>query len=188
MVAARGLRQSRLGAEAVTFLPRLRVMRLQLQYCTSGRLSVTSRRNRPAVLAGRMAGHMLLLAALVGGGCRKAAPAAPPPPQVSVLTVQPASVAASYEYTGQAEASKRVEVRAQVSGVIVHRPYVEGTDVKKGAVLFRIDPTPYEAAYRSAQAQLTNVRVRLGNAERNLSRLTPLLGDHAVAQKDVDDA
>ncbi len=112
----------------------------------------------------------------------------PPPPQVSVLTVQPTKIAAHYEYVGQAEASKRVEVRAQVSGVIVERPYVEGTDVAKGALLFRIDPTPYEAAYRGAQAQLANAQARLANAERSLARLEPLLADHAVAQKDVDDA
>jgi membrane fusion protein, multidrug efflux system len=143
---------------------------------------------RPIARVGRTVSHMLLLAALVAVGCRKAAPPPPPPPQVSVLTVEPTSVAASYEYTGQAEASKRVEVRAQVSGVIVARPYVEGTDVAKGALLFRIDPTPYEAAYRSAQAQVANARARLANAERNLARLTPLLADHAVAQKDVDDA
>src|SRR5213083_2322237 len=109
------------------------------------------------------------------------APAAPPPSEVSVLTVVPETVAARYEYVGQAEASRSVEVRSQVTGVIVARPYAEGTDVAKGALLFRIDPRTYEAAYRSAQAQLAN-------AERNLARLKALLGARAVAQKDVDDA
>jgi len=82
---------------------------------------------------------------------------------------------------GQAAASLSVEVRSQVTGVIVERPYVEGTDVAKGTLLFRIDPTTYEAAYRSAQA-------RLADAERNLARLKALLGARAVAQKDVEDA
>jgi membrane fusion protein (multidrug efflux system) len=126
--------------------------------------------------------------ALVAVACNKPAPGAPPPPDVSVLTVEPRTVPARYEFVGQAEASKHVEVRAQVSGVIVARPYVEGTDVPKGTVLFRIDPTQYEAAYRSAQAQLANARAALANADRNLARLRPLLADHAVAQKDVDDA
>lgn len=105
-----------------------------------------------------------------------------------MLTVKPQTVPADFEYVGQAEASKRVEVRAQVSGVIIARPYVEGTDVQKGAVLFQIDPTPYEAALHSAEAQQADAQARFANAERNLKRLEPLLGEHAVAQKDVDDA
>lgn len=136
----------------------------------------------------RALGGAASLAMLVAVGCAKGKPPTMPPPEVSVLTVKPESVPAHYEYVGQAEASKSVEVRAQVSGVIVSRPYVEGTDVPKGAVLFRIDPTPYEAALQSAQAQLTDARARLANADRNLARLRPLLADHAIAQKDFDDA
>src|SRR2546421_345837 len=105
------------------------------------------------------------------------APAAPPPSEVSVLTVVPETVSARYEYVGQAEASRSVEVRSQVTGVVVARPYAEGTDVAKGTLLFRIDPTTYEAADRSAQA-------RLANAERNLARLKSLLasrGDRPAA-------
>jgi len=126
---------------------------------------------------------VLLLAGAVAARTRTpaAAPAAPPPPEVTVVTVAPQTVAAQYEYVGQAEASRRVEVRALVTGVIVARPYVEGTDVAAGTLLFRIDPTTYEAAYRSAQA-------RLDNADRTLVRLKPLLAARAVAQKDVDDA
>lgn len=127
------------------------------------------------------AGVLLLAVAATAFRRPAAAVGAPPPPEVSVLTVVPQTVAARYEYVGQAEASRRVEVRALVTGVIVARPYVEGTDVAAGTLLFRIDPTTYEAAYRSAQA-------RLANAERTLARLQPLLAVRAVAQKDVDDA
>ena len=98
-----------------------------------------------------------------------------------MLTVVPETVTARYEFVGEAAASRRVEVRAQVTGVIVARPYPEGTNVAKGTLLFRIDPTTYEAAYRSAQA-------RLANADRNLARLKSLLASRAVAQKDADDA
>jgi membrane fusion protein (multidrug efflux system) len=147
------------------------------------------------LVSGMHRGHLPVVIALrfasllfIAAGCRKPAPPSPPPPEVSVLAVQPRTVTAQYEFVGQAEASKRVEVRAQVSGVIVSRPYVEGTDVPKGTLLFRIDQTPYEAAYRSAQAQVANAEAALANADRNLARLRPLLADHAVAQKDVDDA
>jgi membrane fusion protein (multidrug efflux system) len=129
-------------------------------------------------------------AALLQGGwaCRRAATAAPPPPEVSVLTVAPETVSARFEFVGQAAASRRIEVRAQVAGVIVARPYAEGTDVPKGALLFQIDSTTYDAAYRSARAQLADAAARLANADRNSARLKALLGSRAVAQKDVDDA
>src|SRR5881396_1864764 len=130
------------------------------------------------------AGVALALVLVGAAAARRLAPvasAAPPAPEVSVLTVVPETVTARFEYVGQAAASRSVEVRSQVTGVIVARPYDEGTDVAKGTLLFRIDPTTYEAAYRSAQA-------RLANADRNLARLKSLLASRAIAQKDVDDA
>src|SRR2546428_10619821 len=137
---------------------------------------------RPATWAAAIAVTLVLLgAAAARRRAPVASPAPPPPPEVSVVTVVPETVAARYQYVGQAEASRRVEVRALVTGVIVARPYVEGTDVAAGTLLFRIDPTTYDAAYRSAQA-------RLANADRTLARLKSLLAARAVAQKDVDDA
>jgi membrane fusion protein, multidrug efflux system len=121
-------------------------------------------------------------------GCGKSAQPPLPPPEVTVMMVEPKTIDASYEFVGQAEASKRVEVRSQLSGVIVERPYTEGTDVPKGKVLFRLDPTTYEAVYRSAEARQAIFQARLDNAARNLARLRPLLVEHAVSQKDVDDA
>jgi membrane fusion protein (multidrug efflux system) len=81
-----------------------------------------------------------------------------------------------------------VQIRAQVSGVIVERPYVEGTDVPKGKVLFRIDPRTYEASYESAKARLAEAEARFTNAERTLNRLQALVQHQAVAQEDVDNA
>src|SRR5216683_7351063 len=128
-----------------------------------------------------VAAALVLVGAAAARRLAPVASAAPPAPEVSVLTVVPETVTARFEYVGQAAASRSVEVRSQVTGVIVARPYAEGTDVAKGTLLFRIDPTTYEAAYRSAQA-------RLANADRTLARLKPLLAERAVAQKDVDDA
>ena len=136
---------------------------------------------RPATWTAAVAVALVLVGTAAVRRRAPAASAAPPPPEVSVLTVVPETVLARYEYVGQAAASRSVEVRSQVTGVIVARPYAEGTDVAKGTLLFRIDPTTYEAAYRSAQA-------RLANADRTLARLKPLLAARAVAQKDVDDA
>src|SRR5437762_11530277 len=136
---------------------------------------------KPATWIAVVGVSVLLVGAAAARRRPAVAPAAPPAPEVSVLTVVPETVAARYEYVGQAAASRSVEVRSQVTGVIVARPYAEGTDVARGTLLFRIDPTTYEAAYRSAQA-------RLANADRTLARLKPLLAARAVAQKDVDDA
>lgn len=127
--------------------------------------------------------------ALISGCSKKSTPpaqqqgaaGAPPPPQVGVVAVAPASVAEPYELGGQVQPFRRVEVRSRVEGIVVDRPFTEGSVVEKGQVLYKLDQVKYEAAYRSALA-------RLNNAKRTVARLEPLLPKHAVAQQDVDNA
>src|SRR3989441_5948949 len=106
---------------------------------------------RPATWIAAIAVTLVLLGA---AAARRRSPVAssapPPPPEVSVVTVVPETVTARYEYVGQAEASRRVEVRALVTGVIVARPYVEGTDVAAGPRLFAGDPPEHDQGARSA--------------------------------------
>ena len=104
-----------------------------------------------------------------------------PPTPVGVVSVTSASVAEPYELGGQVQPFRRVEVRSRVEGIVVERPFTEGSVVSKGQVLYKLDQVKYEAAYRSALA-------RLNNAKRTLARLEPLLPKHAVAQQDVDNA
>ena len=111
-----------------------------------------------------------------------------PPAEVSVVQVQPKNVAEPVEFMGTVDASRSVDVRSQVTGVIFSRPYVEGSLVHTGDVLFRIDTTSYAAAYLSAQGRLADARARAANAQRNVERLRPLLQDSAVARREVDDA
>jgi membrane fusion protein (multidrug efflux system) len=140
---------------------------------------------KPKVVAVLLGGALAGVLASCG---RKSAPSAPQPPQVSVLTVQRQTIPGQFEWVAEAAASKSVQVRAQVSGVIVERPYVEGTDVPKGKVLYRIDPRTYRANYENAQARLAESEATLANSERTLNRLKSLVGNQAVAQQDVDNA
>jgi membrane fusion protein, multidrug efflux system len=140
---------------------------------------------RPASRAGLA---FSLLVAASGMGCKQAPPPPPPPAEVSVVTVVPRTVDDVPEFVGSVEASRSVPVRAQVGGVIVARPYTEGTAVHAGEVLFRIDPRTYEADYRSAQARLADAEARVSNAESNLARLKPLLADNAISRQEYDNA
>jgi membrane fusion protein (multidrug efflux system) len=120
---------------------------------------------------------------LAVGACNRAPakPFVPPPAQVGVVTVAPTSLPESYEFVGQVEPYRRVEVRSRVEGIVTDRPFTEGSFVQKGQVLYKLDAVKYDAAYRSAVA-------RLDNAKRTLARLEPLVPKHAVAQQDVDNA
>ena len=128
----------------------------------------------------RLAPVMLAIAA---AACRNsdATPPAPPPAEVGVIAVAPRTLPLEYEYVGEVQPIRRVEVRARVEGVIEARPFTEGALVKPGQVLYRLERVRYEAAYRSAAA-------RLANARRLVERLEPLLERNAVAQQDVDNA
>jgi membrane fusion protein (multidrug efflux system) len=131
----------------------------------------------------------VLAAVLLLSACRKETPPPQPPaPEVTVVTVEPRRVADQVELVGDVQAYRTVQVRAQVSGVIVERPFQEGSQVRANDVLYRIDPVTYEADYQAAQAQAADAEARLGNAESNATRLRPLLADNAVSRQDVDNA
>jgi membrane fusion protein, multidrug efflux system len=111
-----------------------------------------------------------------------------PPTQVTTVTVTPQTIAAHYRYQGIARSSKHIIVRAQVAGVVIARPFVEGTDVAKGTLLYEIDTTQYAAALRNASGSLDDAKAKLANANINLNRVKPLLAERAVAQSTVDSA
>ncbi|MDB5887376.1 MAG: Efflux pump periplasmic linker BepD, partial [Rhodocyclales bacterium] len=111
-----------------------------------------------------------------------------PPPQVGVITVQPQNVPVTFEYTGQTQGSKEVEVRARVGGIIEKRTYVEGAQVEAGQVMFELDPKPLQAQVAASEAELATADARATQATREASRLKPLLEDRAVSQQDYDNA
>jgi membrane fusion protein (multidrug efflux system) len=122
------------------------------------------------------------------GGDQKGGPGGFPPPQVTVMTVEPKSLPASFEYTGQTLGSREIEVRARVTGILQARNFVEGGAVKKGQSLFTIDPAPFAAAAARAEADVAGAEARLAQAKKNAARLKPLYAEKAVSQKEFDDA
>lgn len=118
-----------------------------------------------------------------GGGARQM-----PAPEVGVLTVQPGDVGLQTELPGRLEASRVAQVRARATGILQQRLFQEGSDVKAGQVLFRIDAAPYEAALQSAQAQLARAEANLSQARALAGRYQPLVEAQAVSQQDYANA
>src|SRR3546814_17971927 len=102
-----------------------------------------------------------------------AAPTPPPPPEVTAMTVAPRTVALERTYPARAQAADDVEVRAQVEGILLERNYEEGGLVKAGAVLFQIDPAPYEARVQQAEAELDRARAQMREMQRQWKRASP---------------
>ena len=122
-------------------------------------------------------------------GCQKEAAApARPIPEVGVMTVAAQTIPDDPEFIGQAEASRIVEIRSQVTGIIKNFSFREGRDVKKGDRLYQIDPVPFQAAVASAKALVAQAEARVVQAKQHVARVKPLLAEQAVSQKDVDDA
>jgi len=134
----------------------------------------------------RGAGALLL--ALAIGACSRSAPQAPPTPEVGVLTARTADVPVVRNYPGRLAATLTAQVRARVTGIVLQRVYKEGTDVKAGEVLFKIDPAPLQASLRQAQGQLAQAQATARNAQVKASRSKALGVKGLLAKQDVDDA
>jgi len=133
---------------------------------------------------------VLVLVAMGWAGCKQEAASTPPHPipEVSVITVSPGTMPDEPEFIGQTEASRLVEIRSQVTGLLKKRFFVEGRTVKQGDRLYQIDPIPFKAALSSANAKVSQAEARVVQAKQDLARVKPLLAEQAVSQKDVDDA
>jgi len=120
-------------------------------------------------------------------GCRKA----PPPqglPEVATVTIAAERVVLEMELPGRTSPYVVAEIRPQVSGLIQKRPFVEGSDVQAGSLLYQIDPAPYQAAYDQAHAALAMAEANLPATRMRAERLKGLVATRAVGQQDYDDA
>src|SRR5271167_1391328 len=117
------------------------------------------------------------------------------PPDVEVVQVEQKEVPIFGEWIGTLDGFTNADVRAQVTGYIMRQGYQEGAYVKKGQLLFEIDPRPFQAVLDQTEGQLAQARAQLANAEAvqgrtqlDVERYTPLAKEQAASQQDLDNA
>lgn len=153
-------------------------------------------RSRAAPSRGRRAlGFFVIVALLAGGGYfarsvltapPPAPPAAMPPPKVTVSAPLRRRLASWTTFTGQFSAIDRVEIRAQVSGYLTEIHFKDGQLVKKGDLLFVIDPRPYEIALQNARAQVETAEASLDLSKKQLARTTDLMRSDFASHETMD--
>ncbi|NTW17502.1 MAG: biotin/lipoyl-binding protein, partial [Syntrophaceae bacterium] len=121
-------------------------------------------------------------------GCSKGPKEAPKPPVVEVMTVIQKDVPIYKEWIGTLDGMVNATIRAQVQGYLIKQNYREGDLVKKGQILFEIDPRTFQAALEQAKGQLEAQQARWTTAKANLARVKPLAAVNAVSKKDLDDS
>ncbi|HEY5893986.1 MAG TPA: efflux RND transporter periplasmic adaptor subunit [Chthoniobacterales bacterium] len=133
-----------------------------------------------------LTGLSLAVALLNGCGRSTAQTQQPPPPVVTIAPVQQREITEWDEFTGRVDAVESVEVRPRVSGHIEEVRFQSGQMVKKGDVLFVIDPRWYRADFEQRQADVEQAKARLDNAERQAKRAARLLSTRAISTDEAD--
>ncbi len=128
---------------------------------------------------------ILLLSRCISNG---KPPMIPPIPTVIAQEITLKNVPLEYEYAGRAAGSKEVEVRARVSGTILERIYTEGQPVNQGDILFKIDPSPYQAKLSQAESRLKEAQANLEEAKKNWERATGLFDKKMSSAREKDQA
>ncbi|MDR5788184.1 MULTISPECIES: efflux RND transporter periplasmic adaptor subunit [Caballeronia] len=115
---------------------------------------------------------------------------APPPqtPEVGIVTVQPTSVPVIVDLPGRTNAYLVAQVRARVDGIVLRREFTEGSEVKAGQRLYKIDPAPYIAALNNAKATLAKAQANVASQNALVARYKILVAANAVSKQDYDNA
>ncbi|HTR08357.1 MAG TPA: efflux RND transporter periplasmic adaptor subunit [Paraburkholderia sp.] len=128
-------------------------------------------------------------AAIVLAACGQKQSAPPPQaPEVGIVTVQPTAVPVVSELPGRTNAFLVAQVRARVDGIVLRREFVEGSIVKAGQRLYKIDPAPYIAALNNARATLAKAQANLVTQNALVARYKVLVQANAVSKQDYDNA
>jgi RND family efflux transporter MFP subunit len=132
---------------------------------------------------------VILVGALIVAGCsRKPAQTGPPPPEVLVTTVTPRDVPRVLERVATLDGFINANINAQVQGYIVSRDYTEGSVVKKGDLLFQIDPRPFEAAVAQAKGTLAKDKANQVKADADEKRAVDLFNKKVISDQERDTA
>ena len=135
------------------------------------------------------AGAVGCVIALVFAGCGgDGAKAGPSTVDVVVAPVQVRDVPIVQEWAAQTFGANDIEIRARVKGFLTAKPYKEGSVVRRGDLLFQIDPQEYQTAVAQARANLSEAQAALSKANADVARLTPLVERNAVSRQDLDHA
>ncbi len=110
------------------------------------------------------------------------------PVEVTAQTIAPRDAPVTFEYVGQTQSSRQVQIVARVAGFLERRLYTEGSLVKAGQVMFQQDARPFQAQVDAAKAALAEQQSRLKVASDNLARVKPLAERKALSQRELDDA
>jgi membrane fusion protein (multidrug efflux system) len=140
--------------------------------------------NLSPILTVFLLGPLLAITACSTGSNSKSQPAAPA--TVVVTTLQPHTVPIYGEFVGQTEAAATVQIHAQVTGFLQKIAFKEGSVVKKGQLLFVIDPRPYQDTLQEAKATLAVDEATVNNTEQIVKRYTPLAQKHAISQQELE--
>ncbi len=120
-------------------------------------------------------------------GCQSPNAAAPQPPaEVEVAAVVQKDVPIYGEWVATLDGYVNAQIQPQVTGYIVQQSYKEGSFVRKGQILFQIDPRPFQAVLDQAKAQLAQSQAQLGKTQLDVDRDTPLAKERAIAQSQLD--
>jgi RND family efflux transporter MFP subunit len=127
----------------------------------------------------------MLLSMLSGCEAPKAA-SAPQPPEVQVVSVVQQDVPIYNEWVATLDGYVNAQIQPQVSGYLVQQNYKEGSYVRKGQILFEIDPRPFQAILDQAAAELAQAEAQQGKTKLDVDRDTPLAKERAIAQSQLD--
>ena len=131
---------------------------------------------------------LIILGVVSAAGCHKEAPPPPPPVTVKVATVLQKDVPIFVEAIGQTRGSTEIEVRARVEGFLESLNFQEGSPVRKGQLLYTIDPQPFQARLAQAKGSLAEAEAQLARARQDVVRYEPLVAKNAISRQEYETA
>lgn len=108
--------------------------------------------------------------------------------KADVFTLKPQTLDIQRTLPGRIEPNRIAEVRARVAGIVLERTFQEGSDVRAGDILYRIDPAPFEASLAQAKGDVASAQAKLFEANSVISRVSPLVKTGAISRQDFDTA